>query len=57
MEITLSITGAIIKTKAAQFHQRMPQYQNQDEPKWSTGWLTNFQAKYGIKLHRRCGEV
>jgi hypothetical protein len=57
MEVTLSITGAIIRTKAAQFHQRMPQYQNQEEPKWSNGWLTNFQAKYGIKLHRRHGEA
>ena len=42
MEGTLTITGAIIRTKAAQFHQRMPQYQNQEEPKWSNGWLTNF---------------
>ena len=45
---------------ALNFHNCMPQYKDQNEPKWLNGWLENFQAKYSIaktKKHSKLGSA
>lgn len=57
MEVDYPITGAILQEKASQLFKKMPMYQSQKEPKWSNGWLYNFQKEYGINKSRRFGEA
>jgi hypothetical protein len=54
---TLAITGDILKSKARQFWHRLPQYQGQQEPSFSDGWLGNFKRRHGIKQFKRHGEA
>ena len=42
---------------ASRFWLSLPQYTGQEMPKWSTGWLDGFKARYNIKRYRNFGEV
>ena len=53
----LAITGEILKAKARQYWHRLPQYQGQQEPLFSDGWLGNFKRRHGIKQFKRHGEA
>ncbi|KAI0993375.1 hypothetical protein K3495_g14809 [Podosphaera aphanis] len=51
------ITGDILKAKARELWQRLPQYTPEiEEPKWSNGWLESFKKKYNIKQYVQHGE-
>lgn len=39
---TLTITGDILRAKATQFWQQLPQYHGLPVPAWSNGWLEGF---------------
>ena len=38
------------------FWNKLPQYSNEPQPRFSTGWLDIFKARYKIKQFRRYGE-
>ncbi|KAI1002895.1 hypothetical protein K3495_g5308 [Podosphaera aphanis] len=51
------ITGDILKAKARELWQRLPQYKPEmEEPKWSNGWLESFKKKFNIKQYVQHGE-
>jgi hypothetical protein len=51
------ITGDILKTKAKQLWDALPQYDDIEEPKWSNGWLDGFKKRYKIKEYVQHGEA
>jgi hypothetical protein len=54
------ITGDILKPKARQLWDALPQYVNIKEPKWSNSWLERFKKRYKIKeyvQHREAGSA
>jgi len=50
----LVISGDILKEKAAQFWPTL--YPGIEPPKFSTGWLEGFKARYSIKSYKKHGE-
>jgi hypothetical protein len=50
------ITGDILKLQAKMLWEALPQYHDQDQPKWSNGWLDNFKKRFKIKEYVKCGE-
>ena len=52
-----TITGDILKEIAGRFWLSLPQYTGQEMPKWSTGWLDGFKARYNIKRYRQFSEA
>ena len=51
------ITGQILKSQAAKFWVALPQYQGQEQPKFSNGWLWGFQQRYNIREYVYHGEA
>jgi hypothetical protein len=51
------ITGEILKTKARQLWEALPQYNDIEMPKWSNGWLEGFKKRYRIKEYVQHGEA
>ena len=51
------ITGDILKEKARQLWDALPQYDDVKMPKWSNGWLDNFKKRYKIKEYVQHGEA
>ena len=43
------ITGEILKTKAGELWEALPQYDDVEMPKWSNRWLDRFKKRYKIK--------
>ena len=43
------ITGDILKAKAKELGDALPQYDNVEQPKWSNGWLDGFKKRFKIK--------
>ncbi|KAI1003148.1 hypothetical protein K3495_g5062 [Podosphaera aphanis] len=51
------ITGNILKAKARELWQQLPQYTPEmEELKWSNGWLESFKKKFNIKQYVQHGE-
>ena len=50
------ITGDILRAQAHQIWNRLPQYNEEEEPKWSNGWLDRFKKLYNIKEYKQHGE-
>jgi hypothetical protein len=51
------ITGEILKAQAIKFWVTLPQYQGQEQPKFSNGWLWGFQHRFRIKEYIYHGEA
>ena len=51
------ITGEVLKTKARELWDALPQYNNIEEPKWSNGWLDGFKKRFKIKEYMQYGEA
>ena len=54
------ITGDILKAKAKELWDALPQYENVEQPKWSNEWLDGFKKRFKIKeyvQHRESGSV
>jgi hypothetical protein len=43
------ITGDILKAKASELWNRLPQFKYSIEPKWSNGWLDGFKKRYKVR--------
>ena len=50
------LTGDILKAKAHDIWTRLPQYSQEQEPKWSNGWLDRFKKRHNIKEYKQHGE-
>jgi hypothetical protein len=50
------LTGDILKAKAHEIWSLLPQYCQQQEPKWLDGWLDNFKKRHYIKEYKLHGE-
>ena len=54
------IIGEILKTKAIEIWNVLPQYNNIEKPYWSNRWLDRFKKRYKIKeyiQHREAGSI
>lgn len=51
------ITQEILKAKAKEIWERLPQYNEVDSPKWSNGWIDGFKKRFKIKEYIRHGEA
>ena len=51
------ITGDILKEKARQLWDTLPQYNGKGQPKWSNGWLDGFKKRFKIKEYVQHGEA
>ena len=51
------ISGEVLQTKAKELWSILPQYQGQETPALSGGWLDGFKKRYAIKEHVRHGEA
>lgn len=52
-----TVTGDLWKGMASVFWDKLPQYEGQPKPKFSTGWLEGFKARHIIKKYRLYGEA
>jgi hypothetical protein len=43
------ITSDILKAKASELWNRLPQFKYSIEPKWSNGWLDGFKKRYKVR--------
>ena len=50
------LTGDILKAKAHEIWSLLPQYSQEQEPKWSNGWLDRFKKRHNIKEYKLHGE-
>jgi hypothetical protein len=51
------ITGEILKTKAKELWNALPQYNNIEMPKFSNSWLNRFKGRYKIKKYMQHREA
>lgn len=51
------VTGDLLMEMASVFWDKLPQYEGQLKPKFSTGWLEGFKACHSIKIYWLYGEV
>ena len=52
-----TVTGDILKEMAVTLWQTLPQYADQEVPKFSTGWLDGFKARHHIKKYKQHGNA
>jgi hypothetical protein len=50
-------TGDLLKHKASEFWEKLPEYNGKPMPTWSEGWLAGFKKRGGLKAQRRHGEA
>lgn len=53
MKKEITITGDILKGMAKVFFNKLSQYRDESESRFSTGWLDGFKARYRIKKYTR----
>jgi hypothetical protein len=51
-----TISGDLLRYKATQFWEGLPEYSGQETPPWSEGWLEGFKSRHNIKARRGYGE-
>ena len=44
-----STTGALLRLKATEFWEKLPEYNGLPCPKWTEGWLAGFKKWYDMK--------
>src|SRR5438270_9098771 len=49
----LTVTGEILQQMALKFWLKLPQYSTLEPPKFSSGWLHGFKARYNIKRRKK----
>ena len=52
-----TITGDVLKGKARELWDRLPQFDGLDKPRWSSGWLDGFKKRFKIKEYVQHGEA
>jgi hypothetical protein len=53
----ITVNGDMLKSKALDYWNRLPQYYNEPTPHFSDGWLQNFKERHGIRAIRLHGEA
>ena len=51
------VSGDLLRLKASEFWQRLPEYQGLECPSWSEGWLSGFKTRYNFRRRRKVGEA
>lgn len=51
------VTGDLLKEMASVFWDKLPQYEGQLKPKFSTSWLEGFKVRHSIKKYQLYGEA
>jgi hypothetical protein len=51
------ITGPLIQIKAAELWSHIPEYQHQQRPAFSEGWLSRFKKRHNLRYHTFHGEA
>ena len=52
----VSVTGEILLEEAKRLWTLLPQYRAEQEPKWSIGWVQNFNQRHSTRKHPPYGE-
>ena len=52
-----STTGDLLRYKATEFWNKLPEYAGKECPKWTEGWLTGFKKRHNLKEKRRHREA
>lgn len=55
--INATVTGNVLKGKAEELWNALPQFKDQEMPKWSNGWLDGFKKRYKIRQYVHHGEA
>jgi hypothetical protein len=55
--INATVTGDVLKRKAEELWNALPQFKDQEMLKWSNGWLDGFKKRYKIKQYVHHGEA
>ncbi len=56
-EKSATLSGEHLRQQATIFWSRLPQYNSITLPAFSSGWLSNFKQRHGIRGYRRHGEA
>jgi hypothetical protein len=51
------VSGDLLRLKATELWQKLPQYQGQACPTWSEGWLEGFKQRHNFHRRRKVGEA
>lgn len=57
IESGFPITGPLIQIKANELWSQIPEYQDQQKPAFSEGWLTRFKNRHNLRYHTFHGEA
>jgi hypothetical protein len=52
-----TVSGDLLRIKATEFWQRLPEYQGLECPTWSDGWLAGFKQRFNFHRRRKIGEA
>ena len=50
------VTGDLLRLKATEFWNNLPEYEGFECPNWSEGWLTGFKSRFNFHRRRKAGE-
>jgi hypothetical protein len=51
------VLGDLLRLKATEFWQKLPEYQGLECPSWSEGWLGGFKNRFNFRRRRKVGEA
>src|SRR5258705_268162 len=51
-----TVSGDLLRIKATELWQRLDEYQGQEPPNWSEGWLEGFKSRNNFRRRRKAGE-
>ena len=51
------VSGDLLRLKASEFWQRLPEYQGLECLSWSEGWLSGFKNRYNFYCCKKVGEA
>jgi hypothetical protein len=51
------VTRDLLRLKATEFWQKLPEYQGLECPNWSEGWLAGFKSRFNFRRRRKAREA
>jgi hypothetical protein len=51
-----TVSGDLLRIKATELWQKLDEYQGQEPPNWSEGWLEGFKSRFNFRRRRKAGE-
>ena len=56
-QASLTVNADVLRTKATELWNKLPQYEGIPTPKWSNGWLDRLKRRRGLKQRIHHGEA